>query len=87
MIDDILTLLEPSKNELSNIHHRLALLKEFLRHESLSSHDLALTFGDFAAQVADANDLIWKQEKIMYYASEEIKKLREQIKSKKRAQR
>ena len=87
MTDDILTLLEPSKNELNNIHHRLALLKEFLRHESMTSHDLALTFGHFAAQVADASDLISRQEKLMFHASEEIKQLREQIESKKRMKR
>ncbi len=84
MTDDILTLLEPSKNELNNIHHRLAILKEFLRHESMTSHDLTLTFGHFAAQVADASDLISRQEKIMWYASEEIKRLREQIDAKNR---
>lgn len=84
MKDDILTLLEPSQNELNNIHHRLAILKEFLRHESLQSHDLSLTFAHFAAQVSDASDIISRQRKIMYYASEEIKQLREQIESKKR---
>ena len=84
MTDDILTLLEPSKNELNNIHHRLAILKEFLRRESLQSHDLALTFAHFAAQVSDASDIISRQRKIMYDASEEIKQLREQIESKKR---
>jgi hypothetical protein len=84
MTDDILTLLEPHKNQTNNIHHRLALLKEFLRHESMTSRDLALTFGHFAAQVADASDLISRQEKLMFYASEEIKRLREQIDAKKR---
>lgn len=82
MTDDLLALLEAHKNQINNIHHRLALLKEFLRHESMTSHDLALTFGHFAAQVADASDLISMQEKLMFHASEEIKRLREQIDAK-----
>jgi len=84
MTDDVLALLEAHKNQTNNIHHRLAILKEFLRHQSLTSQDLTLTLAHFAAQVADASDLISRQEKIMWYASEEIKRLRDQIDAKKR---